>query len=214
MKTKLKVAPGAILYLAYFTYIFYRVLNTSMYAVEHGRVVHLLDQATELLALCCVVIFLLYKKRYKVQEFLFLGAIMGILALVYFRTGYQNVVTITLLFMCGYRTNFRDIVKVSLFALLFSLAFVLLSWRAGLISDLVYYHQMVDGTVRAHTYGFSYYTYPPYILLAASMEWVYLRREKTSWAELAVTAGIAYVAYQVFTSRASFLMTLLFIVLY
>lgn len=106
--------------------------------------------------------------------------------------------------------EFKKIAKFALWVSIVCLLFIVVSSLIGIIPD--YLDKTTHPGVTRHYLGFLYCLYPPTILFNIEALYIYLRKEKITWAELAVCALLCYGIYKLCDARLNFILNLLMIV--
>ena len=161
----------------------------------------------EFLGLIVLFCKIYLQKRSEILWAIIFAVAFGIVA---YTANQTQLLLVAGLLICSKVTTFRRIVQVSLFSTTISLVVVVGSSLIGVIPDYTY--ERWNGVV--HSFGFSYYSEIPFILLFAMMEYMYLRKKKLSILELAVLTAASYVVFHLFMLRLAFVLTILCIVLY
>ncbi len=190
--------------LLYALYAVASLIDSSL--IEFGTGIKLVRYA-EMLGLVILFCKMYVHKKWEIYLTVIFVAVFGVVA---HNVNQTQLLLVVGLLVCAKATSFRRIVATSLLSTVFSLCVIVGSCLIGLIPDYTY--ERWDGLV--HSYGFSYYSEIPFILLFAMMEYMYLRKKKLKWIELAILCGASYVVFKMFMLRLAFVLTLLCIVLY
>ena len=148
----------------------------------------------------CLVDLVLQKRRLNLSSILivFCGALIGILA----RQAYA-VMLVILLFEFS-KFELRDVVKYFIAALGFALVFVVSFSLLGIYENT----EFTRGDKIRYGLGFSWTTNAPSIFSFFCLGYVFVRRSKITYAELAVLTAVSVPLYVFTDSRLSFVITL------
>lgn len=108
-------------------------------------------------------------------------------------------------------STFRHIVKTSFIMTVFSVLFVVLCCKAGIVEDLVYSR---NGVENAHSYGFGHYSSISYFALYLTIMWLYLRQTVIGYLEIAAIIAFNLGIYYATTTRLGFYIAILVIIMY
>ena len=189
--------------LLYAVYAVASIIDSSL--IDFGMGIKLVRYA-EFLGLIILFCKIYLHKKWEIYLTILLVGVFGIVA---YTVNQTQLLLVAGLLICSKVTSFRRIVATSLASTMFSLLVIVGSCMVGIIPDYTY--ERWDGLV--HSFGFSYYSEIPFILLFAMMEYMYLRK-KLKWIELAVLCAASYVVFKLFMLRLAFVLTLLCILLY
>lgn len=193
-----------IFLLLYVVYAVASIIDSSL--IDIGTGIQLVRYA-EFLGLIILFCKIYLHKKWEIYLTIVLVCVFGIVA---YNANQTQLLLVAGLLICSKATSFRRIVAASLMSTVFSLLVIVGACAVGFIPDYTY--ERWDGLV--HSFGFSYYSEIPFILLFAMMEYMYLRKKKLKWIELIVLGGISYVIFKLFMLRLAFVLTILCILLY
>lgn len=201
----------------YSLFIVCRLLYNSNFVFKIGGLLTLFNTALKLVIVFFSLFAIIATKKYKVKELVAIAVLVVTSFAALLRNDY-DVVFLTILMVASMRRiPFQRIVKYTLYGQILGALLVVGSCFVGLIEDYTYGHQMLSGTTivthTAHTYGFTYFTTPAYLMLAIMMEWNYLHFDKVKLPKLVCWGVVQYGVYLVFSSRASFYMSIMYLAL-
>lgn len=153
-----------------------------------------------LLVICCSLFRFLMKKSSRYS--LFVSALMVALGIVTFFTSGQSTFMILVIVLVGSKNlKFRSIAKVILISLGSCMLFVVLSSKAGIIPDLVFYRYGVE----RHSLGFAYVYLSSYFLNWALL-YLYIRNKKTTIQEYIALFAVGYLLYKGSNVRGTYIL--------
>ena len=182
------------------------IIDSSL--IEIGTVMKYVRYLTIFLLLILFCRMYITSKRDLVIAFIIV-LIFGIVTMSVHQT--QLLVTMAFL-ICAKATTFRRIVWVSLLATLFSLFVVVGSCLMGFIPDYTYDRPELG--LIAHSFGFSYYSEIPFLLLFLWIEYLYIRKKKLYMMEVFGCVLGSYLIFRIFSLRLVFAISIVCIILY
>lgn len=189
-------------YIALVSYIIWKVMQTSMFALPEGSRLNTLIHfgALGFFVLSCI-------RHIKFDVNFCLALLMGVLGiLVKISADSILFVDLAVIFYAGHRYDFKDIAKASLAVIGLACLLIVLCSQVGFIEDYIFVRKS-DGTVR-HGLGFLYCTYLSHYYLNLVLLYVYLRPQ-VKVPKIAVMLAIDVAIYLATDSRNSFLMVIL-----
>lgn len=208
---------NSLLLWIYALFVIWRVLYSSNFVIEFGGLLNLFSMAVKLAIVAVSLFAIVTSQKFRKNELLIDVALVVTSFAALLRNDYDVVFLTILMVVAMRRIDFRSIVSYTMYGQIAGALLVLLSCGLGLIGDFTYNHQMLSGGVMVsrtvHTYGFTYYTSPAYLMLAIMMEWNFLHFDKIKVVKILGWGVVQYVIYQLFTSRASFYMSAIYLVL-
>lgn len=196
------------LYLAtYFLYCFTTILDGSLFPT--GLLIKI-DKYLSLVG-CFIVLFMIFwNKKIKMKYMVTMLSAFIILCVIALISDRTTLIIIFSFFVCAEATSFNKIVKVSMFATLCCIVFVVLSCVVGILPDMTYIH---DNSI-AHSLGFSYYSNYAYPIMFASIMYLYIKDKKVGYSEILGLVALNYFVYVFSSTRLPFLLSLLMLLLY
>lgn len=197
-------AQEIIFLVLYMVYAIASIIDSSLINFNVGiQIVRYL----EFLGLIVLFCKMYLQKKSEIYWAIIFAVVFGIVA---YTANQTQLLLVAGLLVCAKATTFRRIVTASLISTLMSLVIVVSASLVGIVPDYTY--QRWNGVV--HSYGFSYYSEIPFILLFVMMEYMYLRKKKLTILELVVLTAASYVVFKMFMLRLAFVLTIFCIVLY
>ena len=140
---------------------------------------------------CTKIVLDFFEKEYSLKE-LGLIAGIGILFLVSAAVSKnKNLLIFWVFIVSAHDVDFREIIKWSLWVHITALLFVIGSCYAGIVENQIYIQD--NGNRIRESLGFDYTTQSAHYYFYMILFWVYWRKEKITWKELAViTAANIY----------------------
>lgn len=197
-----------ILYLLIlFFYNFYFILSSSL--LDFGD----FDSYVRYIVFASLCILLLFK-FITTKEYISKCIIYIVIAIVFFVAGLKTdrlyLIIYALFILDSDIVEFREIAKTSIISSIFALFCIYVLCLMGVINDYIY----ARGDVGAHCFGFSYYGSVPYYLFYVFVIYLYLRRKKISWIEIAIWGMLNYYLYKLCTVRLTFYLSIITLVFY
>lgn len=209
IRTDGKIHMSTLVLMSYGLYVMWRIFYNSCIIIEYGSLFNLFSYAVQAVIICVSLFSIVASRQFHTSEFLYELVLLGVGFVVSVLSGYAQLFFVFLLVVAAKDIPFRRVVKTAFLSQLLAVSVVVVASIAGILPNYCYRHEVSEGVVRmAYTYGFTYYTTPAYILLAMMLEWGYLNFEKVTVVKLAIWTGVQYAVYMVFTSRASFFMSI------
>lgn len=156
---------------------------------------------------CTKIVLDFFEKEYSLKE---LGLIAGIGILFLISAAVsknKNLLIFWVFIVSAHDVDFREIIKWSLWVHIAALLFVIGSCYAGIVENQIYIQD--NGNRIRESLGFDYTTQSAHYYFYMILFWVYWRKEKITWKELAViTAANIYFFIKTDTKNAFALGTL------
>ena len=209
------VKISVLWYIPYCVFVFSRIILNTEFVYSNPSFTTLVIRLAHVLIIGCCLMKLVLEKRVNIKQFL-LVIVLGIGVICSIVGNYEVILYSVILIIFSYKTDFKITIKCLIATQLFGLIFTFFMCKIGVIRDLIYMHLFsltTSNGIRVHSFGFSYYTMPAYLILAIMMEYFFLRG-KAKLIEIFVWGVIQYLTYRTFTSRGTFYMAILFIFLY
>lgn len=198
----------------YAMFVLWRVLNNSNYVFGAvGTLLTLFSTGVKIVIVFLSLFAIVATKKYKVNELVSAVVLVVTSFAALMRNDYDVVFLTILMVVSMRRIDFRRIVTYTMYGQIIGALLVVGGCFVGIIEDFTYTHQMTSGSQLAHTYGFTYYTTPAYLMLAIMMEWNYLHFDKVKLTRLVGWGLVQFAVYKIFSSRASFYMSLMYLAL-
>ena len=212
MKIKVKVlkASELLFFLAFFLYIMYQVLILSVLTYKiPGTIFTLLRYSI----FGIIIIKWFVTEKFTGFKLAVWSVILAVVFTVAVVTDYSKLIMIIALILSAQDIDFERIVKFLFWNLLFWSVFVYFLYMVGYLPDFTFIHYMDSGKQSfAHSYGFLYYTTIGYISMALTLMYLYMRKN-TSLIENIILIIINYGLFRLHTTRLSWQMTVIFIVI-
>lgn len=153
-----------------------------------------------LLIICCSLFRFLMEKTSRYS--LIVSAILVALGIVtFFTSGQSSFIVLVIVLVGSKNLKFRFIVKVILISLGSCMLFVVLSCKAGIIPNLIFYRYGVE----RHSLGFAYVYLSSYFLNWALL-YLYFRDKKTTIKEYIALFAVGYLLYKGSNVRGTYIL--------
>ena len=168
----------------------WKVLTTNADGETMLWVKILLEPPYYLLQLVVLLRFLVQEK-YEIKKMLTAALLFIIGYYLWIESGHKRLLLLWLLMLGAWKIPFQRIIKVFVRLLVPAMLLSFLCAVTGVIEDYTYIRYMEDGEVLRHSFGIVAPTNFGAMVFFLVLGWWYLRREKTSWAEIAAFFGLA-----------------------
>lgn len=212
VKIKIKVlkASELLFFLAFMFYIMYQMLTSSLLVYEMPGVFFAL---LKYLTLGIIIIKWFVTERFTGFKLAVWSVILAVVFTVAVVSDYSNLILIIALVLSAQDIDFEKIVKFLFWNLLFWSVFVYFLYAVGYLPDLTFIHNLENGKQTiAHSYGFVYYAAIGYASMALTLMYLYMRKN-TTLVENIILIIINYGLYKLHTTRLSWQMTVIFIII-
>ncbi len=190
--------------LVYSIYSFTAVLSSSLFAFASVL------SSLVMYASCGVLVFLWFlQKQFDTKRILLHIIIVVVMCLAVLTTGRKNLLLFSLFIINAGAVDVNKIARTSIVATFSATCLVILSCKAGVLPDRVYYH---EGAL-AHSLGFSYYGSYPYIIMFNMLAYLYVRK-KLHWVEIIAFVLLNNYIYYNSTLRLTYYLSLFVVLLY
>lgn len=198
-----------LFFVIYFLYCVDIIIGASVINIP-GVVIKLLRLAFVLLAMIKIINF----DNYSTQQISIIGIVLVSLLLMRAFGGYSKPIWTIIMIFSAYKVEFKSILKMTLFNIVCLSGVVICACLVGAIPDYTYIHNLGDRKVLAHSLGFNYYSTLAYYAMTLTIAYIYLRNNRLRYEELACLMIANVLFYQIHTTRVSFYLTILFVVIY
>ncbi len=192
------------LYLGIFCfYSFFLIIELTLLGVER------ITQLVKIITILVLAYIYFIKEKTEKRVFL-ITVFMGVLFLISALTSGRIWLFITFLFIiCAENVDFSKILKCSGITSIITIILIFGGSLLGVVNNLRYEHL----GIYANCLGFIHYAFPAFILFHVMLNYMTYRKVLTVW-EYLVASIACVVFFYVFTSRTTFLLSIVFIIIF
>lgn len=197
-----------LFYIAWILFISTTILELTMWSV--GTNGDLLLLATKLfrygsyaICVCCILM-----KSFKKKKLLGIIMIFAILLLSFLGSGNKTMLLYIFLLVAAYDLKGKDVIGVSFATRAAWLLLIVGGSYVGLVEDYIFTPEVRE----RHGLGFTWTTTSAVLFFFLVLQWVYIRKNKLTYMELALIEGINLILYRTTDSRMVFYLGTLFVV--
>ncbi len=195
---------------AFIVYVAELVVFTSMYAkVEPLGRVFALIRVTAYALVCLKLLLDFLAGKFSLKEIGVVGLISLLLLWTTYKTGRKAILIYWAFIVAAHDVEFDKIIKWSCLTHLGALLFVFASRYGGIIENRVY---ASSERVR-DSIGFQFTTEGPNFFFYTILMWIYWKKEKITWTELAALAGGNFFLFYKTNTKSAFTMGCIALVL-
>ena len=183
----------------------------ALYIIDQSLLdIHLIMRLYMLLSAGALFLIFFIKQRLPLKKICIASVIMVTFTVAAIVTDRTNFIIFSLFIITADVTKFNKIVKCSLIFTCSSVLLVAFCSQVGIIPDYIFVHKGME----AHCLGYSYYAVVPYTLMFNMLSYLYLRGKDINILELAFLLVCNRVIYSFSTTRLTYYIFLIVIVLF
>lgn len=192
---------------AYAIYLFSVILFSSKYGeMPQLRLFFPLIRVTAYFLICSKLLLDFLGKGFSAREILIVGVVGALLVVVAYISKDKNMLIYWAFIVAAHDVEFDRIIKCSLFVHLLGLLLVIGSSYLHILDNRIYYQ---DGGSRIReSLGFQYTTESSNYFFYTILLWIYYRKEKICWKEVAAMVCVSTVLFMKTDTKNSYLLGL------
>lgn len=137
---------------------------------------------------CAKIILDFLEKEYSLKELAIIAGVGALLLISAFVSKNKNALIFWVFIVAAHDVDFQDIIKWSLWVHIGALLFIVVTCYAGVVENQIFVQG--NGKRIRDSLGFQYATGAPHYYFYMILFWIYWRKEKITWKELAVITAI------------------------
>lgn len=206
-----------LFYITFFLYVIYRILAHTVFHYDHANFYNLYSYVMLILIVGSFAMFFIDNFSSDVKELFVYAVLASVFLLVAYVAQYRTLIFVMMLVISSKDMSFKTICKILVAALITVTLSVFLMTFMGMTEDVVYLREVTSRgakrLVEAHSYGFTYYSYPSFILLTIMLCWGYLRDKSAKWFEYILWFIVQYISYTHFTDRLAYYIGVVYLII-